>query len=531
MGQAVTHATFFAPEDPIVTNPKSFLSKWTLPDVIHQYIIFMKIYNKLERKLKGRHLAMIALGGTIGTGLLVVSGATIHQSGPGSAFVSYAIMSFLVYFLMTSLGEMSAFSPTTGSFCEYATHYVDRAFGFAMSWNYWLIWVLVIASELIAAGFIMQFWFPNISVWVWSALFFLLILGVNLSTVKRYGESEYWMAFIKICTIVIFLVLGFMAIFGVIGHQGPVGFKNITLGDAPFHNGLIGFMSVLLVVGYSFQGTELVGIAAGEVENPRQTIPVAISKIFTRIILFYVLTILVIGFLLPYTNHLLANPGHDVAMSPLTLIFQEIGIPYAAGIMNLVVLTAIVSAANASLYTASRVLWYMGRVKEAPHCLERTNRHGVPVLSIFISAGCCLVLFFTSFLGTGAVFYWLLDMTGLAGFIAWFGIALSHYRFRKAYILQGNRLEDLPYRAKWFPFSPLFAMFFIGLIICGQPLIPFFHHELSFFFLFKMYSGVFVFLILWFSYKVVHNTQWVALEKAHIFSEVPYSREDSSMEK
>ena len=246
-----------------------------------QYL--MSKHNQLKRGLKNRHLTMMALGGTIGTGLLLASGRAIHSGGAGGAILGYALVGILVYCLMTSLGEMASYAPTTGSFCEYAARYVDSAFGFAMSWNYWLNWVLVIASEIIAAGLVMQFWFPHINVWIWTALFFCLIVGLNVVAVGLYGEAEYWLAFIKVSTVIIFIIISGLMIVGVLngsGSQGPVGLRNVMAGDGPFHAGFLGFFSVFLVAGYSFQGTELVGIAAGEVEHPRRAIPKAINQNF-----------------------------------------------------------------------------------------------------------------------------------------------------------------------------------------------------------------------------------------------------------
>lgn len=471
----------------------------------------MIVKHKLKRNLKPRHLIMMTLGGAIGTGLLLASGGAIHDGGPGGAMLGYILVAFIVYFLMASLGEMAAYSPTTGSFCEYSAKYVDKSFGFAMSWNYWFNWVLVVASEVIAAGFVMQYWFPHVDVWIWTVAFFCLILAINLTAVKLYGETEYWMAFVKISAVIIFIIVGALMIVGLVGDQGAVGFKNITLGDAPFHAGWFGFFSVFLVAGYSFQGTELIGIAAGEAENPQKAIPKAIKSVFWRIMIFYILAIAVISFLIPYTSQLLVNPNSNVATSPFTIVFQDAGIKYAASIMNVVVITAIISAANASMYTASRVLWHMGKSKEGPSFLQKINKQGVPIVGVWVTASICMILIIASTFDSGLIFSWLINIISLAGYIAWFGICLSHYRFRKAYIIQGKDLKQLPYRARWFPFAPIFAMVFIAVIMVGQQIFAIFDGTATFDGFIATYSGVIIFFILLFTYKIIKKTKMVKL--------------------
>ena len=471
----------------------------------------MQNNNRLQRSLKARHLAMMALGGTIGTGLLLASGSAIHIAGPGGSILGYAVIAILVYFVMTSLGEMAAFSPVTGSFCDYSAKYVDKAFGFAMSWNYWLNWGLVVASEVIAAGLVMQFWFPHVNVWIWSGLFFLLILILNLATIKLYGEAEYWLSFIKISAVIIFIIVGILSIFGLIGNHDTVGFKNITLGDGPFHNGLFGFFSVFFIAGYSFQGTELVGVAVGEAKDPSTSIRKAVKRIFWRIVIFYLLTITVISFLLPYTNELLVNTNSDIAASPFTIVFANAGLQYAASIMNIIIITAIISTANASLYTASRVLWHIGKAKEGPRFLQKTNTKGVPVAGVVISAIFCALFVISSIFGSGIVFTWLINIISLAGYIAWFGICLSYYRFRKAYIAQGKPLSALPYRAPWFPFAPLCAGLIIIIIILGQQVMSILDSQASWGQFIATYIGVIVFFALYYLYKLINKTKVVAL--------------------
>lgn len=277
----------------------------------------------LQRKLSTRHISMIAIGGSIGTGIFLASGNAIHTAGPGGAILAYLIIGAMVYFLMTSLGEMSTLMPNTGTFCDYSKRFVDPAFGFAMSYNYWFNWAITVAVDLLSASFIMSFWFPHMPFILWSAVFFGLVFGFNLLAVGFYGESEYWLSIIKVATIFVFIFVGFFMIVGICGNQST-NFHNWTLGDAPFHQGWSGFVSVLLVVGFSFQGTEIFGVTAGEAATPHSSIPRAVKNVFWRILLFYVLSVLVISFIIPYTDKSLINAStQNVALSPFTIVFEK----------------------------------------------------------------------------------------------------------------------------------------------------------------------------------------------------------------
>ena len=252
----------------------------------------------LRRDLKARHITMIAIGGSIGTGLFVASGATIAQAGPGSALLAYSIIGLMVYFLMTSLGELAAFEPVAGSFSTYGRRYVDEGFGFALGWNYCYNWAITVAVDLVAAQLVMGWWFPDVPGTVWSALFLGFIFALNFFSVKGFGETEYWFALLKVLTVVFFIGTGCAMIFGILTDDIPAGFSNWVIDDAPFVGGLPALIGVAMVVGFSFQGTELIGIAAGETENPQKNIPKAVRQVFWRILLFYIFSILVISLII-----------------------------------------------------------------------------------------------------------------------------------------------------------------------------------------------------------------------------------------
>lgn len=463
----------------------------------------------LQRKLKSRHLTMMAIGGAIGTGLFVSSGSTISTAGPGGALVAYILVGIMVYFVMNSLGELSAFLPVPGAFDIYASRYVDPALGFALGWNYWYTTAITVPADLVASTLIMEYWFPNSPPLLWSALFLGLLLTLNVLSVKAFGESEYWFAGIKVISIIVFLIIGVAMIFGIMGGDA-VGFSNFTTGDAPFHGGLVSIFSVMLVAGFAFQGTEVIATAAGETDNPSKTVPKAIRSIFWRILIFYVLTIFVIGLIIPYTDPNLLKTGvQNVSISPFTLVLEKAGWAFAAAVMNAVLLTSVLSAGNSAMYASSRMLWALAKEGKAPRIFGKLNRNGIPMLALITTAFLGLASFLASLFGTGSVFIWLVNTSALSGFIKWFGIAISHYRFRKAYVAQGRDLNELPFKAKWYPLGPVITLLFFVVFILGQNLSP--GHEFSWAEFLATYIGLPIFLLLWLGYKIIKKTKVVPL--------------------
>ncbi|GAB4222278.1 MAG: amino acid permease [Francisella sp.] len=477
---------------------------------------------KLKRGLQTRHMSMIALGGCIGTGLFVALGGAIADAGPGGTVLAYLVIAIMVYFLITSLGEMASYSPVSGTFCDYATRYVDPALGFSTGWSYWFNWAITVATEVIAAALVMQYWFPGSSILLWSTFFFLLVFSLNVFSVNIYGEVEYWLSFIKISTVIIFIVVGFLSIFGLVGNHQSVGFHNWYIGDAPFHNGWLGFISVFIIAGFSFQGSELIGVTAGEAKDPSLSIPKAIKQTFWRLFIFYILAVVIISFLIPYNDPFLIKAGssNDVSVSPFTMVFENAGLKSAATIMNVIILTAIISACNASMYSATRVLWHLGKIGQAPRFFATTNIKGTPIIALLVTSLIGSSFFFVYFVGSGYIFTWLVNVSSLAGFIAWFTIALSHYRFRRAYIKQGNKLEDLPYVAKFFPWAPIIALIMVSIVIVGQGITiltmenkTWLSAILEFV---TTYIGFFIFIILYFTYKIFKKTKLLKLEECDL---------------
>lgn len=474
--------------------------------------------SELKRSLKTRHMNMIAIGGSIGTGLFFTSGNTISTAGPGGAIAAYAIMGILVYFLMTSLGEMATMLPNSGSFETYASKFVDPALGFALGWNYWFNWAITVAAELVAAGLVIKFWLPNTGTTIWSIGFLVILFGLNLLSAKAYGEGEYWFASIKVITIIVFLVAGILIIFGIMGGHS-VGFHNWVLKDgkgnsAPFVGGGIAILMSFLTAGFSFAGTEVVGLAAGESENPEKDVPKAINSVFWRILIFYIGAIIVIGFIIPFNDpNLLKNGVSDIAYSPFTIVFQRSGIAFAASVMNAVILTSVLSCGNSGLYAGSRMLFAMAKEGKAPKALGKLNKRGVPLNALIFTSVIASSAFLASLIGDGKIYSILYNLSGITTFITWLGIAICHYRFRKAYVMQGNKVEDLKYKALWYPFGPIFAMILCTIVLFGANIWIFQAKAFSWFDFITNYGSIPLFICFYFAYKKIHKTRIVSLKE------------------
>jgi len=411
--------------------------------------------HNLKRKLKGRHLQMIAIGGTIGTGLLLKSGQAIATAGPLGALLCFSIVGLQVFGVVTGLGEMCTLLPVGGAFSQIPARFASEALGFASGWNYWVNWALTLPAELSAVASLMAFWVSPevVAPWIWSFIFLVPLAGVNLIGVKGFGETEYVLSLMKVIAIVVFIIVGLFVWFGIQGN-GALGFKNwdpAIVGDT----GLLRFANVgtaLVTAFFSYGGTELVGITAGEANNPRKSVPRAITGTFWRILLFYIGAIFLVGVILPPdSDYLLAD---SVLLSPFVYVYEVVGIPGAADIMNAVIVVAASSAGNSSIYACSRTLLGLAEEGNAPKFLAKVDTRGVPMTSLLITLGFGCVAFIGGyFSGSAAVFNLLSSFISVNTLVAWMAINFTHLRFRRGYLSQGRKLEDLPYVAPFFPYS------------------------------------------------------------------------------
>ncbi|MDR1028464.1 MAG: amino acid permease [Clostridiales Family XIII bacterium] len=471
--------------------------------------------SRLHRGIGQRQLSMIAIGGAIGTGLFLASGSAIHDAGPGGALWAYGRMGMVVYFMMTSLGEMATQLHIPGGFQAFASRFIDPALGAAFGWNYWFSWAITLAAEFVAAAIIMQYWFPGLPGSLWAAIFFVFLMVLNLLSAKAFSEAEFWFAGIKVIAVLVFLFVGVLLILGVAGDH-KVGFGNWVIESggarAPFVGGFGAILGVFLVAGFSFQGTEGVGLAAAEARNPGKSIPKAIRSVFWRILIFYIGAIFVIGTLVPFTDpNLLGGSVEDVSMSPFTIVFMNAGFKSAATIVNAIILTAVLSCGNSSLYMASRMIYAMSLNRQAPKFFEKVNRRGVPYLAVWATGAVGALACLTTFIGVDRIYEIFYNASGQTGFIIWLGIAMAHYRFRRAWTAQGRTLNELKYRSKFYPVGPILAMALSLLVIFGANYFVF--PDFNWPDLFIYYGFFPAFMAIYLGFKFVHKTKVVPLSE------------------
>ncbi|KFI92693.1 lysine-specific permease [Bifidobacterium saguini DSM 23967] len=406
------------------------------------------LHTNLKRGMESRHLQMISLGGVIGTGLFLSSGYTIQQAGPMGTILAYAIGAVIVYLVMLTLGELSVAMPVTGSFHVYAEKFIGPGTGFVIAIQYWLTWTVALGSEFTAAGLLMQRWFPDTPTWAWSAACIVLIFTLNALSVRFFAEAEFWFASIKVFAICAFIAIGLLAIFGIIpmkGYSHAPMFGNLVK-DGIFPNGFMPVFATILTVNFAFSGTELIGVTAGETRDPETAVPKAIHTTLWRLVLFFIGSIVVMCALIPWREA-------GVGESPFVLVFSSIGIPYAADIMNFVVLTAVLSASNSGLYASTRMVWSMGHEGMIPHWFAKTNRHGVPVLALCTAMAGGLLALLSSVVAASTVYLVLVALSGLSAVVVWIAIAYCQIVFRKRWIASGHTAEELKYRTPGYPWT------------------------------------------------------------------------------
>ncbi|WP_313058827.1 GABA permease [Pseudomonas rhodesiae] len=389
--------------------------------------------NDLEQGLKPRHVTMLSIAGVIGAGLFVGSGHAIAAAGP-AVLLAYAAAGTLVVLVMRMLAEMAVASPDTGSFSTYADRAIGHWAGFTIGWLYWWFWVLVIPLEANAAATILHAWFPDVAIWVFTLVITLLLTATNLFSVKNYGEFEFWFALIKVVAIVGFVILGLAAIFGFLPTSQVSGVSHLfdTQGFMP--NGMGAVLAAILTTMFSFMGTEIVTIAAAESKNPGQQITKATNSVIWRIGLFYLLSIFIVVSLVPWNDPTLA------AVGSYQTVLERMGIPNAKLIVDLVVLVAVTSCLNSALYTASRMLFSLGRRGDAPAVSKRTNKSGTPYWAVMLSTGAAFLAVFANYVAPAAVFEFLLASSGAIALLVYLAIAVSQLRMRQKRTAAGEKI-------------------------------------------------------------------------------------------
>ncbi|MFD7442119.1 amino acid permease [Streptomyces sp. NPDC059909] len=416
----------------------------------------------LSHGLKQRHLTMLGLGGVIGAGLFVGSGAGIAVAGPGIV-VSYLLAGTLAMLVMRILGEMSAAMPASGAFSVHAERALGRWAGFSVGWLYWFLLVVVLAVEATGAATIANGWVPGVPQWTWVLIFMVAFTAANLAAVKNFGEFEFWFAALKVGAIVLFLLLGTLAIFGVLPDTDPVGLTNLTGQGGFLPNGWEGVVSGVLAVVFAFGGLEVVTIAAAESEDPARAVGRAVRSAVWRILFFYVGSMLVIVTVLPWTA---MKPGQ----SPYVAVLDAIGVPGAGQIMNIVVFVALLSALNANLYGSSRMVFSLAERGEAPAGLLAVSRGGVPRRAVFASVAFGFVSVLLNLKWPDSVFLYMLNAVGAVLLFVWALIAVSQLRLRRR--IEREAPEKLVLRMwgfPWLTWVALAGMAAVVVLMLGDP--------------------------------------------------------------
>ncbi|WP_221352466.1 amino acid permease [Streptomyces beigongshangae] len=399
----------------------------------------------LQAGLKNRHLSMIAIGGVIGAGLFVGSSSGIATAGPG-ILVSYALVGTMVVLVMRMLGEMSAANPTSGSFSAHADRALGRWAGFSIGWLYWFFWVVVLAIEATAGAVILESWVPAVPQWGWALLVMVVLTATNLVSVGSYGEFEFWFAGIKVVAIGAFIVIGALAVLGILPgvDSDSAGLGNLTGHGGFLPNGPGAILTGILLVVFSFMGSEIATLAAGESEDPQRAVTKSTNSIIWRIGVFYLGSIFVVVTLLPWDSKAIQEDGSYVAA------LNSLGIPNAGEIMKFIVLTSVLSCLNSGLYTASRMAFSLGRRGDAPTSFARTTERGVPRTAILASVAFGFVAVFFNYEFPDTVFLFLVNSSGAVALFVWLVICCSQLRMRK--IIERESPERLVVRMWLYPY-------------------------------------------------------------------------------
>ncbi|KAF7905293.1 uncharacterized protein EAF01_005814 [Botrytis porri] len=495
--------------------------------------------HNLHRGLKSRQITMIAIGGAIGTGLIIGTGKALAQAGPAPLLIGYSIVGVLCFLVMAALGEMAAWLPLASGFTGYATRFVDPALGFCLGWNYWFKYIIVTPNNLTAASLVIQYWLPRekVNPGVFIAIFLVAIVCINYFGVKFFGEFEFWLSSIKVIVILGLIILSLVLVCGGGPDHKATGFKYWSDPGA-FHEYILSgnsgrFLAVwstFTTAVFAFLGTELVGVTVGEAANPRKVIPKAIKLTFYRILLFYVVLVFFLGMLVPYNSPLLLDSNkksNNASASPFVVAIKISGIQFLPAIFNACILIFVFSAANSDLYIASRTLFGLASEGKAFKIFKRTDKRGVPIYALGLSTAFCLLAFLGVNTGSYTVFGYFVNLVTMFGLLTWISILISHIYFVRARRAQGIQNTELAYVAPLGIYGSYGALVFCILIaffkgfalFCYKKTAPagttpVFDHSTFI----TTYLAIPLYIIMYFGYKYSMKTKILSPVEADLFS-------------
>ncbi|RYC60353.1 hypothetical protein CHU98_g5837 [Xylaria longipes] len=477
----------------------------------------------LHRGLKARHISMIAIGGAIGTGLIIGTGKALAKAGPGSILISYSVIGFVVFLVMAGLGEISAWLPMSAGFTGYASRFCDPSLGFALGWTYWFKYIILPPNQLTAAALVIQYWLPRdrVNPGVWIAIFLVLIIAINYFGVRFFGEFEFWLSSFKVVVIIgIIIVSLVITAGGADGHargfeywRNPGHFSDYVPEGALGR--FLGFYSTLVTATFAFLGTELVGVTVGEAQNPRKTIPRAIKLTFYRIVIFYVISVFLVGMIVPFNDKKLAfanSASTSAAASPFVVAIENAGIKVLPHILNASILLFVFSAANSDLYIASRTLYGLASDGSAPAIFRKTDNRGVPIYALFTSSLFSLLAFLNVSDDSKDVFTYFVNVTTILGLLSWISILVTHIWFVRGRKAQGLTNEMMPYTAPlgiWGSYLALFICVLVAITKNFDAFIPSLSVKANYIAFITGYIGIPVYLALLFGHKFVTKSKGV----------------------
>lgn len=488
----------------------------------------------LKKKLDARHVTMIAIGGALGTGLLIGTGSALRTAGPGAILVAYSVIGFVVYMVMCGLGEVATFIPLANGFAGYCNRYVDPALGFACGYVYLFKYLILPANQLVAGSLTVQYWVSKekLNPGVWITIFLLIIVAINILGVKVFGEIEFWLSTLKVITCLgLILLLWIIALGGGPTHdrigfrywKNPGAFlhyhdaaKDLTIGGSKGR--FVAFVSVLVTAVFAFLGTELCGITFAECARPRRAIPKAIKLTFYRIVVFYVLSIFFLGMCVsPKDPLLLSASGNTASASPFVIAIKNADIKGLDHVINACILLFVLSAANSDMYICSRTIYGLAVSGYAPKFFSRTNKMGVPYYGVALSFAFSLLAYMTVSSGAAEVFVYFVNVVSLTGLIAWACILVIHIRFMQACKAQGiDRKRDLAYRSPLQPFGSYFALAICVIVIFIKNFTVFLGDSFTYKNFITGYIVLPVFVIMGVGYKLIKKTSVIAAEEADL---------------
>ncbi|KAM0751215.1 general amino acid permease AGP3 [Meredithblackwellia eburnea MCA 4105] len=466
----------------------------------------------LKRHLKSRHMQMLAIGGVIGPGYFVGMGSALSNGGGAGCLLGFTIIGMMLWCTMQSLGEMAAFLSVSGSFTNYMSRFLDPALGFSLGWNYCILWFGILAAEYQNAGLVLTYWHSAMPSYGFIIIFWFLFLGFGMLGVRAFGEFEFYLTAAKILFILAFFLCSILISSGAIGNQGPIGFKYYQ--DPGAFNGVAGLFKVFVFAALQYSGTEMIGITAGESARPDRDVPKAVRFVFWRVLIIFVFGIFFLNLVVPWNDPSLLHGASKTARSPFVIAFVRAGLGPGADVVNCIVILTVFSALNGALYVTSRCVAGLAADGMAPKFLGWINRFGVPWTALIFANLFGFICLLNRIAGAAVVYSWIVNISGVATFIRGC-ISLAHIRFRKALSAQGISLDELPFKAAFFPYTA-----YISLI--GNIIFIFFQGWTAFLSPFSIndffmnYIMIPVFIIMYLGFKLVKKTKWVKPEEADL---------------